>query len=392
MDKKVTLRQYMDYRFKQIQDVINDHINGKKVNQLDLLNNEVIIKEIDNQEKRNIEIEGEIKNKIKAADVVTDSNHRYISDSDLDRLKENVSRTELNAAIDDVTNNLKLVLNEQVDNILNNKDSIKAINIIKKIISDNNGLLSLFKILATNEDLDHHAKNGLHITKEDREALNKLLKTLNDGYADYTASEGEVGYIKNKPDSLPANGGNADTVGGYCADKLINKQPEKYIIGINTANTYDKSKVNILLTNDTVNKLNNYFVENTATCLREGEYNPKTISLAYSNTLYGVGFPTIIKDSKIFFNDNCIVKDITFRNCIVEINSKNNNIFEVNFENCDIILNETSLTYIQKCRFNKCKFKFGKCFNNIISNNILIGSDKIKYYGGNNIIKDNIYV
>ena len=129
-----------------------------------------------------------------------------------------ISKTTLTAVENDIVNNLKITINQQIDNIINNKGATDAINKIIKITSEHKDAIDLFKNLIDKDELKSHEQNGLHITEKDRIALNLLLKFIDKGCADWNASEGEPNYIRNKPESLKANGGNSDTVGGCRAE------------------------------------------------------------------------------------------------------------------------------------------------------------------------------
>lgn len=73
-------------------------------------------------------------------------------------------------------------------------------------------------------DIDTHIENNdVHITSDEREKLSRI----NDGAEVNVQSnwnetnETSDAFIKNKPTSLPANGGNADTVGGHTVESDV---------------------------------------------------------------------------------------------------------------------------------------------------------------------------
>lgn len=387
MNEKINIKQYIDYKLKAVQDAVNDFINGKDVKNINLLDsddkfNDIVILE------PNEEAEGDVSNKISASDIITDTTHRYITDKDMEKLKEAISSTELTAAIKEVTTNFKIALNEQMDNIINNKDSIDAINKIKEIINENQESIDLFKNLISKDELTKHENSGLHINSEDRIALNLLLKFIDKGCADWNAVEGDANYIRNKPNALPANGGNADTVGGMCAYKLMNKQLDKYIIGINTEDTYDLSAVNILLTKNNVKKMNKYFYNKTSVAIREGFYQPQELTID-KMILHGAGYYTNISDANINISSESIIRDISFSNCSIYINGSYISMNNVKFYNCNFVFADVKQIVIQNCRFEYCVFVAENMYNSIIKDNIFANGD-LSYFGGNNIIKDNI--
>ena len=113
MNDKITLKQYVDYKFKNIQDTINNIINGKDTDTINLsFDNENVDLECINETADN-----DANNKITADDVLTDTMHRYISDIELEKLNECISKTELNTTVKEITNNFKMALNDQLDTL-----------------------------------------------------------------------------------------------------------------------------------------------------------------------------------------------------------------------------------------------------------------------------------
>ena len=389
--KRMTMKEYVDSRFKRIQDSINNYANGKDVDQIELLDDNISVEEINNKVKR-LTAHGDARNKVKPEDIILDSNHRFINDIQEEKIKESVTRTDLEAAERDITNNLKLSINQTVDNLINDKDAIDAINKIKKVISKNHSTIDLFKNLIDKDDLNAHEKNGNHINWEDRAALNLLLKFIDKGCADWNAKEGDANYVRNKPKSLPANGGNADTVGNYKPEDLFNKQLAKCIIGIDNNNkNYSKKDVNILLNKNNVNTLNTYLCDNSLTYIREGYYNINEFKMPVNSNVSGVGVSTQIDNCKANINNNSKLHDIYFTNSEININCNESEITDTTFKNCKINLS-CSRAIIKECRFIDCTFINQKINNSIIKDNICSGTtNKIEYYGGNNIIS-NLYI
>ena len=389
--KRMTMKEYVDSRFKRIQDSINNYANGKDVDQIELLDDNISVEEINNKVKR-LTAHGDARNKVKPEDIILDSNHRFINDIQEEKIKESVTRTDLEAAERDITNNLKLSINQTVDNLINDKDAIDAINKIKKVISKNHSTIDLFKNLIDKDDLNAHEKNGNHISWEDRAALNLLLKFIDKGCADWNAKEGDANYVRNKPKSLPANGGNADTVGNYKPEDLFNKQLAKCIIGIDNNNkNYSKKDVNILLNKNNVNTLNTYLCDNSLTYIREGYYNINEFKMPVNSNVSGVGVSTQIDNCKANINNNSKLHDIYFTNSEININCNESEITDTTFKNCKINLS-CSRAIIKECRFIDCTFINQKINNSIIKDNICSGTtNKIEYYGGNNIIS-NLYI
>ena len=358
--RKMTMKQYVDSRFKRIEDSINNCANGKDIDQIKLLEDNITVEEISAKTKKLL-AKDDTREKINPQDILEDSTHRFMTDVEKEEIKEKmISKTELEVMERDITNNLKISMNQVVDNIINNKGATSAINKLSKEIAKNKSIVDLFKNLVDEEELKEHLKDSSHITEEDRVALNLLLKFINNGFADWKAKKGEANYIKNKPSALPAKGGNANTVGGYKPEELINKQVAKCIIGINNSNGYTKNDVNVYLDKDTVNTLSDCLCANSLTHI-------------------------------VDISNNSKLHDIYFTNSDIIIDCNESEITDVVFKKCNITF-KASRSIIKNCRFIDCAFNMNVLSNSIIRDNILSGmSNKLEYYGGNNIIS-NLYI
>ena len=160
--RRMTIMEYIDSRFKRIEDSINNYANGKDVDQIKLLEDDIKVSEA-NKQARNIIPNNDIRNMVNPEDIIQDSTHRFITDVEKEEIKEKmISKTTLTAVQNDIINNLKITMNQQIDNIINNKDATDAINKIIKITSENKDAIDLFKNLIDKDELKFHEQNGLH--------------------------------------------------------------------------------------------------------------------------------------------------------------------------------------------------------------------------------------
>ena len=88
--KRMTMKEYVDSRFKRIQDSINNYANGKDVDQIELLDDNISVEEINNKVKR-LTAHGDIRNKVKPEDIILDANHRFINDIQEEKIKEMIN-------------------------------------------------------------------------------------------------------------------------------------------------------------------------------------------------------------------------------------------------------------------------------------------------------------
>lgn len=333
---------------------------------------------------------------IKAENVITDSNHKFISEIELDALKNKPTNYEVQKYIEDLQKNIMKEINKRFDDILNSKDSLNTIKFIINEIKKNNGS-NLNIESSINDDLNQHVKSNLHLTNDDREALDLLIKFINKGCADWNATKDDPNYIRNKPESLPANGGDADTIEGYPLPFLLNNQFEDYIIGLANSVDYKKEELNICI-NDEEESID--FFDNIGNCkcyysFKSGSYRLPEINLKttdsdsiifkgqYNNTIFisnesiTVGNNVIFEDltieyTKVIIRNKCKFNNVTFRNCIIDFS----NSVECTINGCEF--NNTSISF------------FGNCISNMIINCRFKNCKLPVYIGGNNLFNNNL--
>ena len=385
------IETYINSRFKMIEDILNNHINSceaHKINykvDLDLQPIEI------NKTIAPIKQENA---KIKAEELLTDPNNRLLSDLEIDEFKGKVGKLEMQESIDNASKEIKVLLAKQIDNLLNSKDIMNGIANLLSLLQNNQDakdLMDELSNIANKNELACHINSGYHLTDDDRIALDQLLKFIKTGCADWDAAEGEPNYIRNKPDKLPADGGNADTVGGLCAGKLINKQLDYRIFGVKGVDTYNNNQVNIIFGDQyKTDSLETLIKEGTTNALREGEYDIKSLNITEQCTLHGTHASTIC-NSKIYLNDGSAIKDLSFYNCEIFITGSNVDILNNEFTSCSISILSTYCSIIKNNRYVDTNFTIKNMTDSIVTENILIASNGLKYLGWNNIITNNIY-
>ena len=385
------IETYINSRFKMIEDILNMHINNCEPHR----DNYKI-----NLNLQPIEINETImpirqeNAKIKAEELLTDPNNRLLSDLEIDEFKGKVGKLEMQESIDNASKEIKVLLAKQIDNLLNSKDIMNGIANLLSLLQNNQDakdLMDELSNIANKNELACHINSGYHLTDDDRIALDQLLKFIKTGCADWDATEGEPNYIRNKPDKLPADGGNADTVGGLCAGKLINKQLDYRIFGVKGVDTYNNNQVNIIFGDQyKTDSLETLIKEGTTNALREGEYDIKSLNIPEQCTLHGTHASTIC-NSKIYLNDGSAIKDLSFYNCEIFITGSNVDILNNEFTSCSISILSTYCSIIKNNRCVDTNFTIKNMTDSIVTENILIASNGLKYLGGSNIITNNIY-
>ena len=336
-------------------------------------------------------------NNIPAENINEDSNHKFITEAELSILKDKPTSYDINNMMDNLKKELLNIITNKFDFIFSNINSLENIKYLINLLNDDDktkGIIDLINSKASGKNFDEHINSIYHLTSNDRKALNELIKFIKSGCADWNATEQDANYIRNKPDSLPANGGNAETIDGYSIDVILNHQLENLIIGFKN-NNYNENEVDIMLSTEKETEyLFNKIKDAGIYSFKKGTYKCDSIELDNKTNniiINGAGNLNTIFD----INNIKTITNITFNNVCF----KNSNIIlftncqfiNCTFIDCDITLNESINCKIDSCNFIKSIFMFsGVCINNIIINNRFFNKSAPFYSGGNNLITNNI--
>ena len=77
--RKMTMKQYVDSRFKRIEDSINNCANGKDIDQIKLLEDNITVEEISVKTKKLL-AKDDSREKINPQDILEESTHRFMTD------------------------------------------------------------------------------------------------------------------------------------------------------------------------------------------------------------------------------------------------------------------------------------------------------------------------
>lgn len=335
---------------------------------------------------------------IDAKDIKTDSTHQFLTDTLISIFKSKPSKIDLNIALDDIRNELKATINDSYIKLINTPDALQKLRDISYLLQEDTNLQTLLNALAskaTAEELVAHMKSNYHLNSNDRKALNLLLGFIKEGCADWEATEDAPNFIRNKPTSLPANGGNCNTIDGYTSEDVLTRRYEDYIIGIE-GNDYKESSVDGFISKDYSN-INEIFamMPTGKVYIRKGVYLLKNLMFSASQyddrTIIGCGNGTILNARILILDSYTNMEDLLIKDSNVRIRG-NCRLHNVTFSNCKIIMDNSLYSVIKNCVFDDyCTFEWlGSCMNNLIAENRVLASlDNLYYIGGNNIIKDN---
>lgn len=404
-NKEIPSKAYVDHMIKQMCDALIYHNNSSgshdslnKMTSCDIDTKSYTTKQLPSAEPINTQ-------PINAEDIKTDANNAFISQTTLMSLKERPTLLETKQLINSAKEDITKTMHSRFDALLNAPDAMEKVKVLIGILKEDKTLSALMQSIAdrtNNAEFIGHVSSELHLSNNDRKALNVLIKLCNMGFADWEADENSVNYIKNKPESLPANGGNADTVGNYSVKKLINKSPVDLIIG-DSNGSYDKDVVDHCLAIDYSNLKNIIdLIQNNSggkIVLRKGIYYFKQLRICdgrkendYDIILVGEGCNTIISNTEVTINNNVKIRDIEFETSNVHIGSRCE-IDKCNFKLCTIFLEASMSTSIMNSNFKDCTFIYvAKCSYNFIIYNRFENTTGVQYYGLNNVIHNNITI
>lgn len=334
---------------------------------------------------------------INAEDINTDSKHRFISDAQLLIFKDKASKIELQYATKALYDRVKKLIDDAFIKLINSENAITRLKDIQTMINeceDLNSLVTLLSSKVSKEELENHESSQFHITDDDRNSLNALNNLIKAGYADWNASPEDPNYIKNKPESLPANGGNADTIDNYKSEVLLNHQAYESIIGIGNSDDRISSQVDVLLPmdnseNGNLAKLLHEMKTSRSLMFRSGKYKFDIIHLN-KHSINGSPNGETIFIVKSMYIDSTTIRDIKFIDSNIHICS-NVKFENVQCVNCNIYIEAAYESTIRNCDFDRCNILFnGACMYNIITNNRFKHSGNPMYYGGDNLIMNNL--
>lgn len=390
---------YVNVIIKKIIDIIENHINNSTAHQSNPVREKININTSESVDicELNIEIP---KPSFNAKDINTDSFHRFISDDEMDNLKNKPSTDDIETAITNLRKELKLTIDYAYANLLNTPNVLQKLKNVAYVLKTDPNLDKTITDLAsriTKNEFEDHVNSSLHINNDEHNNLNILDEIIKNGYADWNAPSGTPTYIKNKPNSLPANGGDADTINGYCVNDIINHQAEENIYGAEDelypeedANTIIKSNIDKYISMICDHGKGLFF-------FKTGNYTFDSMIYTMPNINNSITIKgsnnrsTIFTGNKVEFNCRVNIEDICISLASIDIKSLCT-LDNMYFKNCKINFNNCNEATIRNCIFENCTIEFhGPCTNTIITGNRFIKSGRPQYYNKSNLFTNNLY-
>ena len=288
-----------------------------------------------------------------------DENNRFVTDLEKSSWNNKVDSSYVDERINTTISTTKSMIDTKIANIFNtSKDQLEVLRTLAFELKNDNTVkkfIDLYDSCTKREEFnDHILNNKIHLNKNDIALLENVKSLLESGFPDFAI-----------PDSLPANGGNADTVGNHKVEDLVNNRSfYDYVVG---DSSYTKDQVtNIVENTEDISKILDSLCKDKkySILFKPGYYgiNKEIVLRAYNKTISGIGFISNLVGATIrIVGDNNIIENISFI-------SKDGNIVN----NPAIIIDGN---------------------NNIIRSNIITNYDNgVIVEGSNNIISNNTFI
>ncbi len=380
-------KEYIDLKFKALKDTLVNYIKNKNPSE------DVNFSILDNESIVDISEVLENSNSIRAQNVIEDDQHMFLTNKQIQNMNSKISSFEAEQLINDAKNQLQIIFNDQYVRLLNLPDAVNKLRDISDIVKDNDGINSIINLVndkATKEELEEHIKSNIHLSDNDRNAINILLDKF---YSGSLESIGEnIKYAEN-----------ASYIDNLSLDSIHKCKREELVIG--NSDRYFPGEVDVLmdLEPDRVIELLNFCAGIVVFKPGVYEFNNDRRIVRESNVnliIEGCG-DYYVTEFRLDSHDIRVCDYISMKNCTVTGNAESmptlfltsNNKFEnVNFYNCNFILDHSEFITFRDCQFNNCSFKIKSSAYIKIVDNYLYNTKIPKLLGTTNVIKDNIKI
>lgn len=342
-----------------------------------------------------------------SADMIeSNPGRRFVTDNQLVEFSNKVGESYVDNSIDKLHKDIEIEISNKLENIINMPKVTNNLEAINAILDSQETLFNLISLCSSKigkDEFEKHENNGKHLTDDEYNAIKLIIEFINNGGIDWNAKTDDgLQAIKNRPDKLPADGGNADSVSGRKINALLDGRRTSTIIigkdgygytkdmcdywcnGINDAEMIQKA----------VDSLSNTM--GGEIYIREGEYNitndlklERADAVKGSIIIKGCGNATILKayNCSIDISNNIEINRLCIDYaCITMCNGVEFN--DSRLENCNVKIIK-AMSSINNSDIITSTISFGdSSINNMVANNRFIKS-ALPLFNGNNFVKCN---
>ena len=383
-------KEYVDLRIRALKDAFSSHIKNIDNAHSDI--NDDTVKSaalLDNAEFRDLVFKEENRD-IPAENILTDAEHRFITQTQLDTFKSKPTAHEVETLVNNYYNSIKNTFNEMYARLLNMPNAVSKLREISKLVSNDSVLTGLVEDLEEKvsiEDFEQHTESYMHLTNSDRSALNILLELIKDGTID-KINDISLDYSRNAYTASHLNDKTYDEV----------RSRGKYIKVYSIAGENNSMADIYLPANSDLSSsslIQNIYSLNGFILFLSGNYKISEFDIdrirASKGTLTIDGCGTSTK----FISDNMTCNYISFSNCNINADFlivKNDVTFNnVEFNECYILLEDSNNCKFIDCTFNNCKIAMKKvCRYNRFRDCLFNRTNIPKYVGTTNTFTGSI--
>jgi hypothetical protein len=345
-----------------------------------------------------------------SADIIeTNSSRRFISDAQISEFSNKAGELYVDDKISEMHKIINRETSNKLINIINMPNVTNNLEAINAILNSQETLLNLISLCSekiSKEEFESHEGNNTHLTDEAINNLKLLKSFIENGGVDWNSDiEDEINAIKNKPTSLPANGGNADTVANRDINALLNGRKRSTAIIGKRGFGYTKDMCDYWCdgTNDAEVILQAISDISSSVggeiYIREGIYNIKQeinikrdTDIRSSIIIMGCGNATILNfnDNVLHLNNNIEVNRLYINEGAILID-ESVEFNDCRLEKCSLRLINT-MSSITNCDIVSSNITYGEnSINNMITNN-RIASTTMPTFAGDNFVKCNFRI
>lgn len=322
-----------------------------------------------------------------ASMITTDPARRFVSDKQIAEFTAKISEEVLDKRLKELEDKIDIKISNTLDNIVNMPTVTNNLEAIKALLDSDATLYNLIKLCNSKLDKSTFEEYiSTHTMTEEQAAELKLLGDfIEAGGVDWNADTTGLNGIINKPDKLPADGGNADTIEGYKAKDLIESRCDKIIIG-KAGNGYSANSCHFFSNGDKgedqriiQNAIEYCKNKPSIIVLYPGSYNVDSLDFGIQHINFTANSPCItliVKDSlKLGHYTNISNISIKSEGDSAKIEtSESCNIAFCHIKNMNIVLSGW-YNRVDNCQIFNGSFNLANANKNIISNNLFNSVD-----------------
>jgi len=372
--------EYVNKQLKAVKDLLKSHILNCDTAHMQSSNieDQASLKSLSNDEESVSVVnmpEPRIKS-VSAKAVKQDSEHRMITDAQLELFRKRPSKQEIQDMIYTAQEQLRSEMSGQFTNLLNMSNATEKLKKLSNLCNSDDDnfstLMSLLDDTISVDEFNRHCESNKHVTNTDRKALNLLLECIDQGFMEQMRTN----HIATADIAENARKLNGKTFSDICTSKLENAifAPSGYSNGdIDYIFSSDGSSETDKTTwKDMLSATGSYGFKNGVYSFLDDDQYTFSSRCKRQSIITGCGDTVFeFKNTRV---SNFICKHVCFgsnttREATLVVGS-NTDFYDCVFSRCHILLDNA-----YNIRFNHCRFEDGCRFTNRKSTMIILNEN-----------------